>query len=187
VGYFSPDGDDSEVAYFSEHLPANVRIITDGGNAMHIDLSQLKSNLAEMEERLRHLEVRGKDVEFDADEVFDRLKSLRTVVLGSPNKGPRQSIVHMGDTVLSLQSSEGKVRLFTDGDERRALVTDPQGVVLFDDVVPEDLEASDLDPRVKSLIDSLLQTTEDVDFEFESAPDIPVELDFDEAEQLTRV
>jgi hypothetical protein len=170
-----------EVARWVERLPRNVRVVTGEGNTMEVDLSQLKSDLGSLEDALRGLEWNEEGGRVDVQSLVERLHELKTVVIGSPEEGPRQSIVHLGETVFALQNDEGKVRLFVEGERRKALVTDPQGVVLFDGEVPTKLEEADLDPRARRLIETLLQASDDVRFDFGNGPSIPVELEVEEA------
>lgn len=188
IGYrpVHPSEDVVEVTTpLTDSIPRVVRFMAEDGEAREIDLSQLKSNLGNLEAQFRNLEIGHDGKEVNVQTLLDRLGDLQTVIVGSPAEGPRQSIVHMGETTLSLHNEDGKVRIYQEGEESKALVTAPDGVVLFDGAIPADIQASDLDPRAKRLIQSLLDMSENVDFDLQSSTDMSVDLEVVEANKST--
>ncbi|MFP4540253.1 MAG: S1C family serine protease [Opitutales bacterium] len=171
--------DEQTTAIITDHLPGHIRIVTDGANDIDIDLTDLKSNLGELESRLRRLDLE----ELKQLEGVQSLEQLRTIIFRSAEAGPRESIVHMGGTHVVFSDETGRVALSFEDDQRMVLVTTPDGAVIYDGAVPADLSASDLDPRAKALIEKLLETTGEIDLELSEDPDMPVEIEVDEAEQ----
>ena len=172
------------VAAIREHVPGSVRIIIDENEEVTVDLEGLKSNLESLEERLAHLEIK----EWQGLEGLSRLREIKEIraLVSEDESSPRHSIVHLGETNLSLTNPNGKVRIFTQDDVRYAIVTGPEGDLLFDGPLPENLD-EEIDPQAAQLIRALLESTEHIDFDLSGEEDLPVEMVVEESEKLTKV
>lgn len=164
-----PRVSDSVREAIARYVPASVRVTVDDEHNVEVDLSGLHDTLTELEARLERLQLDGANA--DWGELVDIYREVAN----------RRSVVRMTQTRMSLSTDEGRVRIFQEEEGRRAVVSNPQGEIIFDGIIPENYEQS-LDPAAARLIRALLDARQHLDTDLSSEGAIEVR-EVDETEE----
>ncbi len=133
-----------------QNLPGKVRVIVSDDREVEVDLSGLRESLSALESRLQRLDLGGENPDWAG------------LVDISREAANRLSLVRTDQTLMSLATEEGRVRLSHREEGRHAQVRDANGKIIFEGIIPEDFEES-LDPLAARLIKALLDARQHLD------------------------
>jgi len=157
------------VGDIEEWIPGSVRVFIDKNEQVHVDLSDLKDNIEDLEDKLQYIHVLKNDIP--------------GLVKEHGNMGARTTVVRVADKNINYTCSKGKVVLASSEAGQNAIVWDADGNLIYEGDLPEDYE-SQLPEKAVELIRSLRDSREKLHLG-EGDNHIEIQLNRDEVEPVT--
>jgi len=152
-----------------EWIPGSVRVLIDEEDQIHVDLTELKENFHELNEKLEKINLERNGIE--------------ELVREYGEHGARKSVVMLGDKTVNFSNAEGKVRLENQGESTWVEVKDHEGDLLYSGHLPENgLEG--IPEAARPLLESLFESRKQLDLDFNNK-DVEIELHSEEVDPVT--